>query len=114
MSEFRCPTVNVTNLAPGNLTFTGQGSIALTPTPTPSLPSNPSTGQMVYDSTTGENKVWTGSTWKVVGVRTTMEIWTNATIPTGLVPSQAGYTGWNTDKNSLQRWTGSEWIPPAT
>lgn len=111
MSEFRCPTVNTTNLSPQNLTFTGEGSLRLTPTPTNQLPASPSTGQMVYDSTTGENKVWTGSAWKVVGVRTTMELWTDATRPTGLVASQAGYVGYNTQRSTLQRWTGTEWIP---
>lgn len=39
-----------------------------------------------------------------------IQLWTNATQPSGLVSDDEGRTGWNLDAGCLQRWNGSSWI----
>lgn len=39
-----------------------------------------------------------------------INLWTNATQPTGLLADDEGRTGWNLDAGCLQRWNGSSWV----
>lgn len=38
-----------------------------------------------------------------------INLWTNATRPSGLLAEDIGRTGWNTDTGCLQRWNGTSW-----
>lgn len=38
-----------------------------------------------------------------------INLWTNATRPSGLVAEDIGRTGWNTDTGCFQRWNGTSW-----
>lgn len=39
-----------------------------------------------------------------------INLWTNATRPSGLLAEDIGRTGWNLDAGCLQRWNGTSWV----
>ena len=105
---FEVDTLNCTNMVPTN-TPTSDKLIVNTKTSS-TLPSNPSIGHLVYDTTVGRPRVWTGSEWKITGLRLSFPVWTDATKPsTSGLPN--GYAGYNQDQEILQVWNAStsEW-----
>ena len=69
-------------------------------------PSSPSAGQMIFNTTTVDVEVWTGSAWAPFlgqGLRN----WTTSGRPV----SPSGDVGWNTDDEIAEIYNGTEWVP---
>tara|TARA_R100001510_G_C7656064_1_gene215664 strand:+ start:1455 stop:1790 length:336 start_codon:yes stop_codon:yes gene_type:complete len=106
---FECETVNVTNMVPTTMSM---GKLIMDMKDNSTRPSSPVTGQMIYNSSQERAEVWTGSEWKILGLRLTFPVWTDSTKPsTSGLPN--GYAGWNTDQETLQVWNQStnKWQP---
>ena len=94
-------TVNVS----GNITMTN--GMVLPSFTTAGRPSSPSAGQMIFNTTTVDVEVWTGSAWAPFlgqGLRN----WTTAGRPASPV---AGDVGWNTEDEIAEIYNGTEWVP---
>ena len=93
-------TVNVS----GNITMTN--GMVLPSFTTAGRPSSPSAGQMIFNTTTTDVEVWTGSTWAPFlgqGLRN----WTTSGRPASPV---TGDVGWNTDDEIAEIYNGTEWV----
>jgi len=105
---FEVDTLNCTNMVPTNTPTADKLIVELKTSST--LPANPVIGQLVYDTDVNRPRVWTGTEWKITGLRLTFPVWTDASKPsTSGLP--VGYAGYNQDLEVLQIWDGSEWVP---
>ena len=96
VGQVNATTVNATN------TLNVTNGIVLPSYTTATRPASPSAGQMIYNTTTVDVEVWTGSAWKPFlgqGLRN----WTDATRPSS---PQVGDIGYNTEQEIVEVYDG--------
>ena len=86
MSTFEVPELNVTSsLTTGSIDYTSGVALNVATKTTSTLPLNPVTGQLVFNTDDNRPRLWTGSAWKVLGLRESVGVYTDATRPSGVL-----------------------------
>ena len=110
MSTFEVPELNVTSsLTTGSIDYTSGVSLNVATKTTSTLPLNPVTGQLVFNTDDNRPRLWTGSAWKVLGLRESVGVYTDATRPSG-AGLEIGTLIFNTDEETGQLWNGDDWV----
>ena len=69
------------------------------------------TGQLVFNTDDNRPRIWTGSAWKVLGLRESIGVYTDATRPSG-ANLEIGTLILHTDakKPVNLQWNGDDWV----